>query len=122
MLLMSYLANLSMFPDCSNTSQTHATCSCVNPNEAIPPPPDEGLSPELGVVAAALDSDAGDTAAAAAALPEYSAAAVSVKAEAPKALLYCACAAAASENGDDEVMSLLLLLLFVCVSAAPRRP
>ncbi len=24
-----------MFPDCSRTSQTQATCSCVNPNEAM---------------------------------------------------------------------------------------
>ena len=26
-----------MLPDCSNTSQTHATCSCVNPKDEIPP-------------------------------------------------------------------------------------
>ena len=25
-----------MFPDCSKTSQTQATCSCVKPNDAIP--------------------------------------------------------------------------------------
>lgn len=31
-----YLANLSIFPDCSRTSQTHATCSWVKPKEAMP--------------------------------------------------------------------------------------
>ena len=33
---MSYLARRSIFPDCSKTSQTHATCSWVKPNDAIP--------------------------------------------------------------------------------------
>ena len=32
----SYLANRSIFPDCSRTSQTQATCSWVKPNDAIP--------------------------------------------------------------------------------------
>ena len=31
----TYRPNRSIFPDCSNTSQTHATCSWVNPKEAI---------------------------------------------------------------------------------------
>ena len=32
---MPYLPNLSMFPDCSNTSQTQATCSWVKPSGAM---------------------------------------------------------------------------------------
>ena len=30
-----YRPNLSIFPDCSNTSQTHATCSWVKPSGAM---------------------------------------------------------------------------------------
>ena len=54
---MSYLANLSIFCDCSNTSQTQATCSCVNPKEDMPPGeaerPDAELVEETGVGLAA---------------------------------------------------------------------
>ncbi len=43
---LSYLASLSMFPDCSKTSHTQATCSWVKPKEAIPPLP-EAVPPPL---------------------------------------------------------------------------
>ena len=42
-----------MFPDCSRTSQTQATCSCVKPNEAILPSPHAGLELLLAAEAAA---------------------------------------------------------------------
>ena len=42
----AYRANRSIFPDCSNTSQTQATCSWVNPNEAIPPGGVTVIAPE----------------------------------------------------------------------------
>ena len=31
----AYLSNLATWPLCSRTSQTHATCSCVNPNDVM---------------------------------------------------------------------------------------
>ena len=57
---MSYLANLSIFCDCSNTSQTQATCSCVNPKEDIPPGeaerPEAELVEDTGVTGLAAEA------------------------------------------------------------------
>ena len=79
----SYLAKRSMFPDCSSTSQTQATCSCVNPNEVMPPAPEGGGRGGGGTAAeAVLAADTAAAAAAAAAIPDTSVDGYSVSAEA----------------------------------------
>ena len=79
---ISYLASRSIFPDCSRTSQTQATCSWVKPNEAIPvvgvelaedvPTRDEDSAPPIVLL---WEADA----AAATAAAEYSPSAAALK-------------------------------------------